>query len=363
MRMKESAGRFIRLLKRQWILIWMIVAMAGLTATVVYAVYTEGNFKIKRVIAPAAEIGGLFTSNYLTISGGAKSVYYQEDATTLTPFTVEIRNFNPNDPDTKYPGTINYSIIASLAHINGDEYTNDDPSQITADSDWIKKNMAVTLSLGDKNISLSGNTLSGNLGITNVEDKFSLTGTHSSDSWTVTLSNFSLNTDYCLKITAIPDNQDLESISQVLVVNAIPKIYTEGWSCALADTISEKNVSNYDAFNYTITGTGNKTLKFSYDSSKLEINPTFCSYITEATSGGYSGSSEETRTGWKTVTIIADPDSTLVNRYDLQLYKVNGYQPEGFDELKPYDLSNPDNNADRDSEAEIYIEFEEAAPT
>ena len=358
--MKDRTTGLIHFLKQQWILIWMILAVAGVSMIVTYGVYTEGTYKMKRVVAPAAEIGGLFTSNYLTVGGGTKSVYYQENASSPFTFPLEIRNFNANDPDTKYSGTIDYSISVALAHVNGDEYKDDDPSQITDSSDWKTENMSIMVSLGDteNEMTLTGNTLNASLGST---VKYSLTNNHDRDTWTVTFTNIPLNSDYCVKITATPVNQDLESISQILAVNSVPKIYTEGWSCTLSDNIS-KGVNNFDAFNYTIVGTGKKTLKFSYDSTKLEINPSFCEYLSEAEPGTYSGSSTEDRTGWKTITIDADPDETKVNRYDLQLYKIH-FNPTNNDDVRPFDLTHDENNAGRDASAGIYIEFEEADPT
>lgn len=359
--MKDRVAGVGQFLKRQWIMIWLISAIVGLTSIVVYGVYTEGVFKMKRVVAPASEMGGLFTSNHLILGGGSKSVYYREDAVSPYTFPLEIRNFNPNDPNTKYPGEIKYSLRASLAHMSLAEYKDDDPSLITNDSDWVQKGMSITVSLGDKIITLSGNKLSDELG-TAEDEKFSLTNEHDRDNWTVSFNNIPLGTDYCVLITAIPLNQDLSEISQVLAINAVPEVYTEGWSCSIADDMS-KTVDCYDAFNYTISGTGRKTLKFSYDADKLEINPTFYEYITEASSGIYSGSTTlADRSNWKTITIEADPDTTLVNRYDFQMYKkVEPFQPNSFDELKP---SSPITSVSEGGQIPtVYIEFEEVAPT
>ena len=359
--MKNEITKFADFIKQQWILVWLLVAISGLTTIVAYGVYTEGVYKMKRVVAPAAEIGGLFTSNHLIVGGGAKSVYYQEDAASPFSFPVEIRNYNPNDPNTKYHGTIEYSLTASLAHMNGNVYENDNPTLITNESDWNTKEMSITVSLGSESIVLSGSTLSDNLG---TETKYSLTEQHDKDTWTVTFTNIPLGTDYCVKITAVPVNQDLSNISQVLAVNAVPEVYTEGWSCSIADDTENKTVAQYDAFNYTITGTGRKTLKFSYDSTKFEINPTFCNYITEAVSGSYSGSSNTSlvnRTNWKTITITADPDTTLVNRYDFQIYKVSSFQPDNYNEIKP---SSPITSVkEGESVPTVYIEFEQTNPT
>ena len=356
--MNVQSSKIVRFLKQQWILIWLLLAFLGLTSVVVFGSYEEGNYKIKRVVAPAAEIGGLFTSNYLSVGGGVKFVYYQENSTSPFIFPVEIRNYNPTDIDTKYPGEVKYTINVSLAHANANEYQT---SEITTDSDWKKGNMSISIALGDDIITLSGDKLSGTLGTS--ENPYKLTDTHDKDSWIVTFTNIPLNTDYCVKITAMSINQDLDDISQVIGVNAVPTVYTEGWSCSIADDMS-KSVTRYDAFNYTITGTGKKDLKFSYDTTVLEINSTFCDYLTEATSGNYSGSSSASlvdRSNWKTITIKANPDATLVNRYDFQMYKVDSFQPSSYDVLTP---SSPIVKIKEGEQIPtIYIEFEQADST
>ena len=343
MRMKDRTQAIVRFLKQQWIVLWLLVAISGLTAVVVYAIYSEGENKIKRVVAPAAELGGLFTSNQLMVGGGSKSVYYQESDTPPFEFPLEIRNYNVNDPDTKYQGTIEYSLTARLVHMNETPYT---LAELPETSDWNATDapMSIAIELNNDKIELKGNAITGSLG---AETKYTLTSANPLDSWTVTFTNIPLDTDYCVEITAVPVNQDLENLSQVIGISSVPEIYTEGWSCVIADDTS-KSVNSYDAFNYTITGTGKKDLKFSYDSSVLEINPSFCEYLTEASIGNYSGSTTENRSGWKTILIHADPDQTFVNRYDFQMYKVGTFSPGSFDDLKPEESS--------------YIEFEQASP-
>ena len=327
--MQDKLGKIGKLLKQQWILIWMVISLVGLFALIAYASYEENNNKIKRVVAPAADIGRLFTSNYLTVSGGVKSVYYQENDSSPFTFPVEVRSFNPSDPNTKYQGTISYSLTASLAHMSGESYSAD---ELDGTNMWNTKNMSITISKGTDKITLSGGTITESLG---TGTKYELTNEHDKDTWTVSFNNIPLNSDYGVTIIAFPTNQDLEKISQTLCVSSVPVIYTEGWNCEIVDD-TNRDISNYDAFNYTITGTGKKTLKFSYDSSVFEINPSFYSFVSEASVGVYSGSTATGRDGWKTLTILADPDITLVNRYDFQVYKVNSLSPESFDELKQY---------------------------
>ena len=305
----------------------MIVALAGLFTLIAYSTYEENNYKMKRVVAPAAETGGLFTSNFLTVGGGVKSVYYQENDKPPFTFPVEIRNYNQNDPNTKYQGTISYSISARLSHADGRAYSD---SELSETSSWNKDNMSITISNGTDTIALSGSKISDTLGMTT---KYTLTDSHDKDEWTVVFTNIPLDSDYFVTIAASPINQDLEDISQTLGVSSVPIIYTEGWNCTLADDTST-DIDNYDAFNYTITGTGKKTLKFSYDSTVLEINPSFCSYVAEASNGSYSGKSQGDRTNWKTVTIDADPDTTYVNRYDFQMYKVGSFSPGSYEDIK-----------------------------
>ena len=327
-----------KLLVKHWIAVWLVsVSALFVLVLTVFGSYGEENKKIKRVIAPAARTESLFTSNYLALgTTNIKSAFFE---TTPYTYDVVIRNYNPSDPNTIFDGDITYTFTAALAHKDGTLYSSsNDATELAA---MTKDSKSITIACGTDTITLNGTNLSGSNTATHTLNKNS-----KEDTWTVTYTNnIGLDSDYCVKITAKPaPATNLDDISATIIVSSYPTVHQEGWECVLAES---GTLEDYDAFNYTITGTGNKTLKFSYDSSKLIVNPAFYTLDTPYTKNGSSVNTVEdpiayngtgTHTGdanWKTIIINADPDASKVNRYDLQVYKVDSYQPSSFTEVTP----------------------------
>lgn len=317
--------KILNYIKKHWILIWLIVASLALVSVISFASYQEANQKLKRVVAPAASTDGLFTSNYLALGQNViKPAYFQEQ-----PYTYEVvlRNYNPVDPETVYNGTINYTLTATLVHADESLYNATEAASMTTN------NQSITISMGSETTTLDASNLAHAFNAQTLSGK----GSGGTDTWTVAYNNIGLDTDYCVMFTARTTNPDLEDIYATVIVASYPSINPQGWSCVLTEESSGNAVSKYDGFNYSITGTGKKTLKFSYDSTKLAINPACYDFITEIeTPAAYYGSrTHANASDWRTVVINADPDTTLVNRYDIQMYKVNSYSPSGYSDISP----------------------------
>ena len=153
----------------------------------------------------------------------------------------------------------------------------------------------------------------------------------------VSYTGIDLDSDYCVKFIAHANNVDLEDIYATVIVASYPTVRPQGWNCVLSEAGSGDPVSDYDGFNYSISGTGAKNLKFSYDASKLAVNPA-CYQLDSnndiAAPTAYSGSGTGSKySTWKTIVISADPEQTFVNQYDLQLYKIGSYSPTTYDAI------------------------------
>ena len=339
----SSNNRISGFVKKHGLIIWIFVASALLlSAIIVYASYANSNTKIKRVIAPAAKSEGLFTSNYLSLGTSNIRLAYMENEPYT--YTVDIRNYNPSDPETVFDGNLTYTFKAYLAHKDGRLY--DTTNDATALAAMSSGNMSITIVYGSESITLNGNTLSGQNTNTLTLTGSGLSGTNT---WTVSYNNIGLDTDYCVKFEAIPaSGTNLEDLSATVIVASYPEVNPEGWSCAIAES---GTIGNYDAFNYTITGVGQRDLKFSYDASKLTVNVANYQLVSEVVApDSYSGSGTDATkyATWRTIEINANPDTTGVNRYDFQVYKINPYSPSSFDELSPNGVGS-------------YVEFEESS--
>ena len=328
-----SKKKFLKFVKKQWILIWLVVASIALVTVISFAAYKDANNRIKRVFVASKQIDSLFTSNYLISEDNYNSVSFNEADTKS--FGVYIRNYDPSSGGV-HEGPITYSLHAELAHKTTNAYNAG--TDATALQTWTSQGMNIVISDGTHTITLSGETLSGSFESIVLPDTDPDTGTGSGKrnvhQWNVTFTNVPLDSDYCVTITATPSDGS-GAIKSTLGIGSFPDSQNDGWTCYVSDDKTE-DIDDYDAFNYVITGSGGTKLYFSYDPSKLEVNPIFCTYNTEASlSNTYKGSTSEGRTGWKTIEITVG----TVNRYDLQMYKVNSSSPSAWSALEPENKS------------------------
>lgn len=317
-------GKFIA---KHWVIMWIVVASVLLVTILgAWGSYTNTDQRLKRVVAPYSTTGSLFTSNYLKLgSSTIESAYFDQLPHT---YRVIIRNHDPSDPETMFDGSIPYILHAYLAHKDGTLYnSSNDSAALTA-----LGNMEITISDGTETITLNSTSLEGS----SSTHTLSKTGAHE-NTWTVSYDNdIALGSDYCVKLIAEPDSStNLQSLSATIIVDSYPTPNPSGWSCELAES-GEEDINDYDAFNYTISGTGKRTLTFSYDATKLIVNPA-CYQFSETRNGVKEVEApipHSTKIGWNTIVIHADPDTTLINRYDFQVYK-NNWQPSSFNDVTP----------------------------
>lgn len=318
-----SKKGFIKFLKKQWILVWLILATLALITIISFAEYKDANNRLKRVFVASKQVNKLFTSNYLISGTNQNSVLFNENSDKIYSFGVYLRNYDPSVIGSVFDGSITYTLSAALAHKNCNAYTASETDDLAA---WNSQNMQIQISYGLNTLTLSGNTLSDSVSGIVLTDTDSLgegSGKRNVHQWNVTFTNVPLDSDYCVTLTATPTYNADDTITSTLGVASFPESKTEGWTCTLVDDKS-KDINKYDAFNFMLTGDGGVKLKFSYDSAKLVLNPVFCSY----NAGCVLNDSTETQ-GWKTLEITV----STVRQYDLQLYKVNGSSPSSWDDL------------------------------
>lgn len=326
MKVKTETAWLRNHLAKHWITIWLVaVSLILISVICVWASYIDSNYKIKRVIAPAATTEGLFTSNYLKLgSSEIQSAYFDKNDNKEYSYSVIVRNYNPSDPGTIFESPIPYKFKVSLAHRNGTLFNS------TTDAELISAmgNNTITISDGSNSVTLNSSKLTE----TFESPMPTLSSDHKIDTWTVTYNEFELGSDYCLKFEAIPQNiEGLDTLSATIIVAAFPVVHPEGWTCTIAEPIDQESDSSvetnrYDAFNYIISGTGIRTLEFKYDSTKLIVNPASYQFYSEVD----APVDINDRTNWKKIVIHANPNTTAKNRYDFQVYKVGGHEPSSF---------------------------------
>ena len=351
------------IIKKQWILIWLITVSIVLAGVIAFAAYKESDTKLRRVIAPSAEQGVLFSSNYLRQGTSAaenrRSVYFNANSTNTYQYTLTIRNYDQSDPGTIYNGTIEYELSMKLVHSDKNataySYASDQAvlDAMKADPEHVQSVVVYSGSVIDDDYKLAEfgwvdiegeSTLVLEYPVPEEDNKMELTTSDGTDVFTVVYNNIALDSDLasdlCVQFEAVPvNNTELFTLSGVIGISTNSAVHGDGWHCYENDSKSYEE-SKYDSFNYMITGTGDKILEFSYNSNYLEISPAFYSITSEAKA---PVDNNTLGNGWKTVRIYANPNATAngysisdgdtitaattATRYDIQLYKVN---KEGF---------------------------------
>ena len=330
-------------LLKHWIVIWLVSASLILTSVVVvWAAYTNNNQKMKRVIAPAASSGGLFTSNFLRPESDSVQYVYFNSGDTIT-YDVIVRNYNPSDLNTIFEQDIPYEFRATLVHSNGIAYEGDRPQDAPEGTPLLSgmTGKSIVIRLGGDVITLDENHLSGS------NSSHTLTRTNRDETWVVTYHNIDTGSDYCVKLEAIPAVESLDGLSAIVMAVPYPQVHTEGWTCVIEEAINQNEnstVNHYDGFNYIISGTGSRTLEFRYDAEKLIVNPADYEFYQEIS----APQDIEGRPGWKKIVINADPSTTKTNRYDFEVYKIGGWVPGSF-QLLP-------------GKTGSYVEFSQSTP-
>lgn len=347
--------KVLSFLKKNWISAWLAVAIVGSVTFFAFAEYIQVQNRVKRVVANTADTGKLFTSDYLK-SGElvARELPFGKYATECE-IPIRIWNYDSSDPTKHYTvSDISYTVTAQLVLKNGTIITDADAldgiqigikKETESDFTYFSATPAaaetVTVNEGDDDeysytctpsydptngyrITYEGLILSKN-------DKDENTYTLSFPTTMITSED-----KIYVKITATPvptvtnSFRDIDPLGAILSVAEQKATLTQGWSGDFYDATSN---TDYDGFNYVISGNGSSVLKFSWRTDKFEVNKYFLEDIAADIATGYP--KDETIDGviWRTIYINANSNDTTheengetvvdrygVNRYDIQMY-------------------------------------------
>ena len=129
--------------------------------------------------------------------------------------------------------------------------------------------------------------------------------------------------EFYVYVQAEPTDQGLTQLIRTRLYGSLNVIATAAWS----GTLANKNTAttDYDFYNYVISGSGSGKLDIMWDDKWFEIDDFFfnSSYSGVTFDGGQAqiGTvSEEPHAGWKKVTILVD-SAQGKSQYELKLYK------------------------------------------
>ncbi|MDO5147907.1 MAG: hypothetical protein Q4D76_00775 [Oscillospiraceae bacterium] len=345
----------MKLLKSHWITAWLILLIISAVTFVSYAEYIENQNRMKRVAANIADSGRLFTSDYL--SAGTPTPREVQFASNVTScmIPVKIRNYNTADASTFYTRGLPYDVVFQLVKSDGSLVTSENLGGYR---------VSVRKSTEENYIDFSETESTKDVEVTEsngFQYTYTVTSRYSAENgYTIAYKNMKFDNrgrfehlfqldfqkeimtndaDIYIKMTAAPDEgirDELDVLSGILGVTNVQPTLTQGWKGSFTDAMAN---TDYDGFNYVISGSGEDIIRFSWNADKLEVNAFFLTEIQSDLVSGYTTPVSEEREGitWKTIYIHVNSSDTFgttivdgvekielkrsgISHYDIQLF-------------------------------------------
>lgn len=326
--------RIIGFFKKQWLLVWMISASLALCSIIAFAEYPGTNNFVKRVVVFDDTNDVMFSSNMLSLIENDRisyQPYYVKqltDSDVANSYDVDVYlwNYDIDGTGDYYKKAINYDLYIAVVDNQGNPISSIDSGKYIQ----IVKNDNST-AFATFNSSSSSFTYSSD------QVETLSTGARSQIKYTIKFSkSWNLKTDMnkrvLIRATPTSDFPDLKPIAAAIGLKEDQGTTSTGWKYYIKEQRldSSKLPSDYDAYNLVLTGTGSETIEIEWDPTKAALNKDFFE-----SNGAFPFASGEvvytasggSTTGWDKLVINANSyDSTkgYRNRYDIQLYKVNG---------------------------------------
>jgi hypothetical protein len=246
-------------------------------------------------------------------------VPFSDDTEVSPTVTVDICNYAQTDPTRHNSEDIPYTVTAVLTDSDGKAYSAD-----SFDGEWYS---AYKISLNGKSY-----TFDKSLEIV-FEDQVlvsnSAPNVSSVDSYKLTFDGSQLkNPEVFVKMTAEPGitKGGITTLSGIIGVSLKGAEGTVGWTGTFSDgfTSGSTKTTEYDGFNYEISGSGSGTVTLSWNTDYVDISPWFKESLTD-------GSLVSETDGSMTFKVNAAEN----NLYTLQFYRTRPADPsETWDAAK-----------------------------
>ena len=338
--MKEKIIKFI---KKQWLHMWIIIAIIILFAMGVMAAYTSANSTMKRVVVSTSSQGKLFSSNVLVEDGINTYIprYFPEliDKTQIYPVDIYLWNYSLNNPSRWYSDDINYTITFTLTDSTGTALTAADIGSRTVIIEDKDGNPLETLNGTTPMLSYtkSGESLSYSASIS-AQEKYTM---KYSGNW-----NLDNDTGICVKVDVQLDKggddskyQDLTPLGGIIGLKKSTNTESTGWQAYISEQVDDKTVTDCDAYNMVVSGSGAATITIKWDTRYLGCNKNFYDDSIYRF-GTYEDSTKEVTytapgagSNIATLVIKADTASTVTsnrNYYEIQFYKTGASEPANW---------------------------------
>ncbi len=327
-------NKIIKFMKRQWLLVWIVSVSLALCTFVVYAEYPDTNNYVKRVLVFDDSRDSMFSSNILTYVENSRISYQPYYVKELTvndvahtyDVDVFVWNYDIDGSGDYYKKQIKYDLEISVVDNQGNVISSMDTGKYIQVVKNDSSTALVTFNSGSASYTYSSSQ------VETLE-----TDARSQNKYTIKFSkNWNLRTDankrVLIKATPTPEFSDLKPLAAAIGLKEEQGSSSTGWKYYINEQRLNSSAlpSAYDAYNLVLTGTGSETIEIEWDPSVIALNKDF--YESNGAFPFVSGEVVYTQgggatTGWDKLVVNADsysPTKEYRNRYDIQLYKING---------------------------------------
>lgn len=331
------------MIKKHGITVWLVVSVLLLASFISYAEYIEEQNRIKRVVANTAETGQMFASDYLEINNLTPRKISSFSTENSCEIPIKIWNYNPNDPVNFYQKKMDYVLTAQLVNTAGERIS----KEALGD-----RMIGIQKEDGSYNYFSEENYTDENGYMITLENSYAGTAKETHN-YKLQFSKEMLTdkSDIYVKMIATPNqsvHRELYPISAILGVTEANKVLTQGWSGDFSDSAVN---TDYDGYNFIISGNGAATIKFGWRTDKFEANKFFLEDIKEDIAKTVNETIEGVE--WRFIYINADSNDTIINdevtrygngRYDIQLYVTGNADSDysSWETIKGYVEFDPD---------------------
>ncbi len=329
----KAVKKLLRSLRKNWIRVWLICAIGVLSILAAYAAYTEVS-SVKRVASTVNSPAVLFSSNAMNDPQRFKRL-------DSSSWDVTVCNFDQNKPRVPEETDIEYDLEAYLEVLENDgTYTRITAANYASYAASIGAEKLAKYTICKVSDDEGGEVTPTPTGIGFTQAQPTVTfsseglkgGVSSTDKYRVTIDPSDLNADGArvfVCVTATRTTGTHTTISGLLYgQKSLQDAST--WTGRITDTDFTTR-SDYDFYNYLISGSGQGTVDVLWNPNKISINEFFLSIygsdistnspvlITNDNTKYGSGQFEGKYVGWKMITM--NVNSAQCSRYEMQLFK------------------------------------------
>lgn len=327
--------RLKKLSKKNWITIWLVVAIVVFGGGMVLAKYAASHNVVKRVIAIDSGSSNYFTSNYLET--GSLSQHIRSVSSTSTDdvnFDINIYNYSVNKPTQWYPVDLEYSLVAQIKTLDGTSTPDSDDLERWIGNDQIvlytvttSNNQEVTTPL----LTLDKNTLTAS---NNSQVLTNSSGGGTYNHYRLVLPNSMVGKNISVVLTATPASKHRDIADVVLSSRFGAEVQTivlsTGWVGSFNDDMTVA-LGRYEGFNFSITGSGSSSGKLSWRYDRLELNANEIQQLFGVDIN--TSHSDDPSTKMRTITLPNLSSENNAGRYDFRIYYKDAAAKDAISQL------------------------------